>query len=117
MNAPASITCPCCGSKVARAWVWDAEAGVLVTEHGSSGHLNPQEATLVDALMKAKARVIHKDHLINALYGEHDEPDVPDRVLDVIICRLRAKLRPIGVSIRTYSRRGYRLEGSGVALR
>ena len=53
--------------------------------------LTAVEFRLLVALLEADGRVLSRDHLLDALYGQ-DEADVLDRTVDVHVGRLRDKL-------------------------
>lgn len=69
--------------------------------------LTSAEARVFGALMKRPTWT--KEQLMVALYS--DRPDDPPeiKIVDVFICKLRKKLRPIGVDIETLWGQGYRL--------
>jgi two-component system cell cycle response regulator CtrA len=51
-----------------------------------------------------------KEALLASIYLEHAEQDIPDiKIIDVSICKLRAKLKPFGLDIETFWGRGYRM--------
>jgi len=76
--------------------------------------LPPLEARLADVLVGAFKSVVHRDELTRAGWpGES-----PGRnALDVHILRLRRRLEPVGLSIRTVRSRGYLLEPAGGSKR
>jgi DNA-binding response OmpR family regulator len=53
--------------------------------------LTVAEFRLLTALVQADGRVLSRDQLLDAIYGQ-DEADVLDRTIDVHIGRLRDKL-------------------------
>lgn len=69
--------------------------------------LTPNEARLLGALMERE--VLTKDAAMAALYRDRgaDEPDA--KIVDVFICKLRAKLKRFGLSIETRWGVGYQL--------
>ncbi|MGA7807146.1 helix-turn-helix domain-containing protein [Bradyrhizobium sp.] len=45
---------------------------------------------------------VSRDGLYTVLYGDRPECDMPDpKGLDVLICKLRARLKPAGIQIKT----------------
>jgi len=74
---------------------------------GGQVPLPPLEARLADVLVDSFKGVVHRDELTRAGWpGES-----PGRnALDVHILRLRRRLEPVGLSIRTVRSRGYLLE-------
>ena len=75
--------------------------------------LPPVEARLTDALLERFGAVVSRDSLARAGW-----PDgAPGRnALDVHVLRLRRRIQPLGLVIRTVRSRGYLLEGSEVTM-
>jgi DNA-binding response OmpR family regulator len=70
--------------------------------------LPPVEARLTDALLERFGAVVSRESLARAGW-----PDgAPGRnALDVHVLRLRRRINPLGLAIRTVRARGYLLEG------
>ena len=62
-----------------------------VTRDGHAIPLTRVEFRLLQAILEADGRVLTRDQLLDAVYGQ-DEADVLDRTVDVHIGRLREKL-------------------------
>lgn len=63
---------------------------------------------MFEQLRAARGAVLTKEHLLSNLYlVEADEAEI--KIIDVYVCRLRKKLKPLGVEIGTAWGRGYRL--------
>jgi hypothetical protein len=74
--------------------------------------LPPVEARLANALVLRFEAVVGRDALRRAVWPGAS----PGRnVLDVHVLRLRRRLAPLGLAIRTVRSRGYMLEGAGSA--
>jgi DNA-binding response OmpR family regulator len=73
--------------------------------------LPPVEARLTSALLDRYGAVVSRDSL-----GRAGWPDGPPgrNALDVHVLRLRRRLAPLGLAIRTVRSRGYLLEWSGM---
>lgn len=70
--------------------------------------LSPNEEKVLAALMARD--ICSRDHLMTMLYGDRiDDPPDP-KIVDVLVCKLRAKLEPFGVAIETLWARGYMLK-------
>lgn len=70
--------------------------------------LTKQEAAVFEQLRAARGAVLTKEHLLSNLYlVEADEAEI--KIIDVFVCKLRKKLKPLGVEIGTAWGRGYRL--------
>ena len=90
-----------------------------VTRDGEAIPLTRVEFRLLQAILEADGRVLSRDQLLDAIYGQ-DQADVLDRTVDVHIGRLRDKLgddadRPRYVA--TVRGVGYRAAPSGGATR
>jgi DNA-binding response OmpR family regulator len=70
--------------------------------------LPPRERVVLECLMMAVPDVVRKDRLIQALVGW--QADLTPNAIEVYISRLRQKLDPLGLGIRTVRGIGYRLE-------
>ncbi|MFV0523296.1 MAG: winged helix-turn-helix domain-containing protein [Acidimicrobiales bacterium] len=69
--------------------------------------LPPIEARLVEILLERFAKVVSRE----ALVAQGWPDDAPSRnVLDVHVLRLRRRIEPLGLSIRTVRKRGYVLD-------
>lgn len=71
-------------------------------------NLTTSEMALLGAIYGTKG-VCSKDHAYTVLYGMHDDPP-EQKIMDVFVCKLRRKLRPHGVEIKTIWGRGWYLE-------
>jgi two-component system cell cycle response regulator CtrA len=81
-----------------------SDAGPLFpVEFGLTG----SEAKVLNLLMLRDA--VCKDGFMDAIYRGRgdDEPEV--KIIDVFICKLRRKIRPFGVEIKTIWGRGYQM--------
>ncbi len=69
--------------------------------------LTDKEARLLRALMAAVQ--LTKEQLLVAMYDT--EPEVEIKIVDVLICRIRIKIKADGLSIETMWGNGYRISG------
>lgn len=76
--------------------------------HGQVLDLSAREIGLLEILLLRAGRVVSKEHLAESLYGWDEE--VGENAIEVGIHRLRKKLEPAGVNIRTVRGLGYLLE-------
>ena len=88
-------------------------AGNHVTLKGSPLELSARELGVLEVLMMRSGRVVNKDQLAEQLYGWEEE--VGPNAIEVYIHRLRRKLEPAGVTIRTIRGLGYLLDKPGHA--
>jgi DNA-binding response OmpR family regulator len=76
--------------------------------------LTPSEETLLGRL--AKGGRVHKEQLYQALYSARIDTDPPEiKIVDVLICKLRGKLKPFDLEIETDRGFGYALRASDVS--
>lgn len=72
-----------------------------------SWRLTALESRLLHVLARAKGGALSKERLLVCLYGF--EVDVEIKIIDVLICKIRSKVRAYGISIKTYWGQGYGL--------
>jgi len=85
----------------------DLDENGLLRFNGAWVSLPPVEHRLIAALLDRFRAVVSREALARAGWPDN----VPDRnVLDVHIVRLRRRLTPVGLAIRTVRSRGYLLE-------
>ena len=70
--------------------------------------LSAREVALLEALLLSAGRVVSKDQLADRLYGIND--GVGPNAIEVFVHRLRRKIEPAGVLIRTVRGLGYLVE-------
>ena len=76
--------------------------------NGDPIDLSARELGVLEALMMRSGRVVNKEQLAEQLYGWDEE--VGANAIEVYVHRLRKKIEPGGVSIRTIRGLGYLLE-------
>ncbi len=67
------------------------------TAHGQDLHLTPTEYRALSLLLLRKNQLVSRQALMDALYGELDEPSV--KSIDVLMHRLRKRLAAAGVGM------------------
>lgn len=75
-------------------------------------NLTGQEATLFHALLSAKGRTLSKEHLLTELYAKkvYADDELPEiKIIDVFVCKMRKKIKPLGIDVSTSWGRGYYL--------
>lgn len=82
--------------------------GRRATLNGEALELSARELGVLEVLMMRSGRVVNKDQLAEELYGWDEE--VGPNAIEVYMHRLRRKLEPAGVTIRTIRGLGYLLE-------
>jgi two-component system, OmpR family, response regulator len=83
-------------------------AGRRATLGGEPLDLSARELGVLEVLMLRSGRVVNKEQLAEQLYGWDEE--VGANAIEVYVHRLRRKLEPAGVSIRTIRGLGYLLD-------
>ena len=83
-------------------------AGRRATLGGEPLDLSARELGVLEVLMMRSGRVVNKEQLADQLYGWDEE--VGPNAIEVYVHRLRRKLEPAGVRIRTIRGLGYLLE-------
>ena len=83
-------------------------AGRRVLLNGQPLDLSARELGVLEVLMLRSGRVVNKEQLAEQLYGWDEE--VGANAIEVYVHRLRRKLEPAGVKIRTIRGLGYLLE-------
>jgi two-component system OmpR family response regulator len=83
-------------------------AGRRATLSGEPLELSAREFGVLEVLMLRSGRVVNKEQLADQLYGWDEE--VGPNAIEVYVHRLRRKLEPAGVVIRTIRGLGYLLE-------
>ena len=89
----------------------DRGSGTLTLDGQSIGLTRTEQAVL-DRLMRSEGRVVSRSCLFDTLYASKPECEIPDdRIIDVFICKLRAKATRIGAGamIETAWGRGWRV--------
>lgn len=77
-------------------------------------HLSRTEERLLGIL--SSGRLVTKEFAHRALYAARPDCDVPEiQVVDVYACKLRRKLGPFGIAIKTKWGVGYYLDAENVA--
>jgi two-component system, cell cycle response regulator CtrA len=81
--------------------------------NGQRMRLSKREHSIFEHLALHHGKVISKENIYSAVYGMSDNPPW-DKVIDVYICKLRAKIRslvsPGDIYIETVYGRGYKLD-------
>lgn len=103
-----TCACPTCGATLPIAFRFDAEAGIVVG-NGHAAALSAREAALFQTLNLTPGRVSDRTSLMGAIYGLEAGDDPDQKIIDVMVCKVRKKLQPLGVKIETIHGRGWRL--------
>lgn len=107
--------CPCCGSDVTDSPrpIVSLDTNKLLAS-GEIIRLTPREAELMSVLVSAMPLPVDTERLIGRMYGATPVDDAYD-TLKVYVCRLRKKLSPTTLELRTIWGRGLALAYRGAA--
>jgi two-component system OmpR family response regulator len=114
-GAPARAAAPLAGGHIGGAEFWPHRAGhrqpprlASATGRRMPIELGPREWTVMEYLLIHAPKPASKDKLLQALTGWDKE--ITPNAVEVYISRLRGKLEPHGVALRSIRGFGYRLE-------
>lgn len=79
-----------------------------ITISGETIEFSSRELAVFELLLQRPGRVVSKEQLLDHMYGFDQE--VSQNAIEVLIHRLRKKIEPFGLSIRTIRGLGYLLE-------
>jgi DNA-binding response OmpR family regulator len=82
--------------------------GRCVEINGQSVDLSAREIALLETLLLRAGRVVSKEGLLEKLYGAEDHAG--ENAVEVFVHRVRRKLEPAGVAIRTVRGLGYMID-------
>ncbi len=85
-------------------------ARISVTVKDKPVELTAKEFELLKTLLKAKGRVLSRDHLLDTIWGFDHAMEIQTRTVDVHIRTLRKKLKNAAKYIITVKNYGYRFE-------
>ena len=70
--------------------------------------MSARELAVVELLMSRQGRVVTKEQMVDRLFGWGE--DIGSNAIEVCVHRVRKKLEPFGVEIRTVRGMGYLIE-------
>lgn len=80
---------------------------------GKPTEVTPKEFALLELLMKARGKVLSREHLLQRVWGYDEDLGIDGRRVDHHISRLRRRLGPEGARLVAVSGAGYRLRTDG----
>lgn len=101
--------CPLCGQPIHDMPVTVYRERCMAVADGRFALLTGSETEVLTALARAFPRIVTKEALMDALYALKPDEEPEIKIIDVFICKLRKKLKPLGVEIDTAWGRGYGL--------
>lgn len=105
----AACTCPVCGGEIRNAPATLVEDRGMVVANGSFAVLTGSETTILRELIARFPAVASKERLYNALYALDIDGGAQEKIVDVMICKIRKKLAPLGIEITTSWGQGFAL--------
>jgi DNA-binding response OmpR family regulator len=104
--------CACCGQPIPEfEGIVADEDREEVRYDGKSVHLTRQQFRLFDFLLSKGGRVARSDAIYQVLFDHLPECDQPEpKIIDVLICKIRAAIKPLGIEIETIWGNGYSLK-------
>lgn len=105
----AACACPTCGQALPEAAArFDAAAGILIGG-GRFAELSSNEAAMFVKLAERRGATVSREALMQAMHGLNPDDEPEMKLIDVMICKLRKKMKPLGIDIATAWGRGWRL--------
>ncbi|WP_315920392.1 winged helix-turn-helix domain-containing protein [Mesorhizobium sp. SP-1A] len=101
--------CPCCGQPLPLDGDLRIDDAGFVVRGGAFATLTQQEHAVLTALQMASPRIRSREQLLADLYQLRCDEEPEIKIIDVWVCKLRKKLKPLGINIDTVWGRGYRL--------
>lgn len=105
-----TCACPACGQPVPDvSSLLVGELGTAVARLGRSARLSVGQARILAILRDRYPSPVAHGDVVDAIYGDASEPLDVHRGLRVQVMRLRRRLAPLGVSVRSVHGMGYAL--------
>jgi DNA-binding response OmpR family regulator len=106
---PHECTCPVCGHAITELPVQILPERGMVIANGKFVRLPAQEMELLALLAKVFPRVLTKEAALDHLYQLDPDGEAEMKIVDVLICKIRRKVEPLGLRIDTQWGRGFAL--------
>jgi len=108
-SATNHATCPCCGGPVGADELLIDEGSRTVARGGVTAILTVMELALLRYLDHRRPGVASKSDIYDDLYAFRPNTLPDPKIVDIYVCKLRPKLRPLGLEIETIWGTGYKL--------
>lgn len=110
--ARAELTCAHCGQPLPAPGDVRIDPDQRIVARGElSVRLTTQQFEAFAALYAARGHALRKTTLYQRLFFYRTEREEPEpKILDVVVCRLRALLKPLGITIETVYGAGWMLK-------
>lgn len=100
--------CPLCGSEVEIPLTLLHERGMVVA-NGKFAMLTGHEAMLLQKLSEVFPRMLSKEAILEWMYQINPDKEPEIKIVDVYICKIRKKIKPLGIEIDAHRGGGYAL--------
>lgn len=100
------IACPCCGGELSEAGFLILADRSLVIRGDATAHLTGKEFEVFKLLFDRRPKVMSKEIIFAALYDLSNE-EVEIKIVDVYVCKINKKIKPLGVSVLNSWGKGY----------
>lgn len=106
---PHECSCPVCGQPISDLPVTVLPERGMVVAHGKFAIMTGTEMLVLQCLIEKFPNIVSKERMMDYLYQlkPGEEPEI--KIVDVLVCKVRKKLTPIGVRIDTAWGKGYGL--------
>lgn len=103
-----TCTCPTCGQILPDDGVRiDVEAGIVIGG-GCFVVLPRREMAVLEVLWSRRGRIVTKDQIFQAIYRDNDGVEFAE-VVESHMSKMRKKVKPLGLEIRSERFKGYQL--------
>lgn len=111
---PATASCPTCGAPLLEdgRTLFDLEAGIAIAG-GHAASFTRQEAAIFARLWAARPGMVPRDRLFVESQRDHGCDERELKIVDVLVCHIRRKLKPLGIEVKTVWGEGYRVVAGG----
>jgi DNA-binding response OmpR family regulator len=106
---PHDCTCPVCGSSVADIPLQILPERGMVIAGSKFVVLTGQQMALLAKLAEIFPRVLTKEAALDFLYQLDPDGEAEAKIVDVLVCHIRRKVKPLGLRIDTQWGKGYAL--------
>lgn len=112
-----SAVCPVCGGVIDHGDLVVLQDRCMVIRGDCVVRLTGQEFQIFELLLQSAPRAVRGAAMMDHLYQLRPGDEPADKIVNVTICRMRRKLKPLGMAIETSRGRGYVLQKSSVPVR
>lgn len=108
--------CPLCGQEVESLPISILPERGIVVSGGRFATLTGTESRILAVLAERAPILSSKTYLMDQLYALNNGDEPFEKILDVYICKIRRKIKPLGIEIVTHWGKGYSLTIENVQI-